>query len=162
MTRGRPESWCTASPSSRASRLSSALPARADRQVPVFGLPGHPAAVSYLFRTLREAGPAAVDRRDACIPRSTASRRTARSGRGWRGALLPRRAGKTMCGSCSKRRRTALGPARLRRFGPHQHARQGAGTVVVPVNKIGIEAGEEVDVDCSKGFCRSSSSPEVT
>jgi molybdopterin molybdotransferase len=115
-------------------------------QVPIFGLPGHPAAVSICFelfvkpvlsRLTGEVVPPAL--REITPGRSVRARlaRSIASGPGREDHV-----------------RVALekrgdGLWALPIFGPSgliSTLVKAVGTVVVPVNKIGVEAGEEVDV----------------
>jgi molybdopterin molybdotransferase len=117
-----------------------------ERQVPVFGLPGHPAAVSICFELFvkpilrRLTGETIDPALEGISPLCTVKARLSRSISSSPGredhvrVLLEKKEGSLWA-------RPIFGASGL-----ISTLVKAVGTVVVPVNKIGIEAGEEVDV----------------
>jgi molybdopterin molybdotransferase len=115
-------------------------------QVPVFGLPGHPAAVSICFELfvkpilVRMTGEVTHPALEGIPPARTVKARLARSISSTPGredhvrVMLEKREGGLWA-------RPVFGASGL-----ISTLVKAVGTVVVPVNKIGIEAGEEVEV----------------
>jgi molybdopterin molybdotransferase len=117
-----------------------------DRHVPIFGLPGHPAAVSICFELfvkpilVRMTGEVTHPALEGISPARTVKARLARSISSTPGredhvrVMLEKKEDGLWA-------RPVFGASGL-----ISTLVKAVGTVVVPVNKIGIEAGEEVDV----------------